>query len=103
MGERKSERLALTQCVAMADEWAMLSRRSEKWKQLVQYHTAWTIQRGIWAPSRNNLHDGSTTRLQSFLNQRHALSQGWNTAYRNDWVTKFNDFYIFALTARVTG
>lgn len=95
--------LSLEQCVAQADEWAMLSRRSEKWKQLVQYHTAWTIQRGIWTLRGNNLNAGSTARLQSFLDQRYALSQGWNTAYRNDWATKFNDFYVFALTARITG
>ena len=95
--------LTEAECLAMGDEWAMLSRRSEKWLWLTEAHNKWMVQRNIWTPGSGNLRQGSTTRLQSFLDQRHAVSQGWNTAYRNDWVTKFNDFYIFALTTRIAG
>lgn len=86
----------------MADEWAMLSRRSEKWLWLTKTYVRW------WAETQSvslnkNLNATGMTRLQLFLDQRHTLSQGWNTAYRNNWVTRFNDFYLFALTTRVVG
>ena len=89
--------LTEAECLAMGDEWAMLSRRSEKWVWLMNMHRFWQIQQN--APGKTF----RTSTLQSFLDQRHALSKGWNTAYRNDWVTKFNDFYIFALTQRIAG
>ena len=94
--------LTKAECLAMGDEWAMLSRRSEKWLWLTKAYVRWWVTQGDLHPSRNFSVDG-TTQLQLFLDQRHALSQGWNTAYRSSWMNKFNDFYLFALTQRITG
>lgn len=87
--------LTTAECVALADEWAMLSHRSERRLWLVAAHHKWEVFHSGRRPRHKTLDD--------FLNQRHAISSGWNRAYRDNWVRKFNDFRTFALTERLLG
>jgi hypothetical protein len=74
----------------------MLSRRSDKRLWLAQVYGKWWLQRGCAL----GVVDSS---LQQFLDQRHAVASGWNRASRNPWESRFNDFYLFAMTERITG